>query len=95
MKNLKITFIFFGLFIFTIACDSPSSKADSWNEEQKTNWTNNCLKFMESREVDANQAIEFCDCMLTKTSEQYSPEEAAAITEDEERKLWESCDYQW
>lgn len=94
MKNLKITFIFFGLFLFAVACES-TSKADTWTDEQKTNWTNNCLKFMESREVEADQAKEFCDCMLTKTSEKYTPEEAVAITEDEESKLWESCDYQW
>ncbi len=53
------------------------------------------MKFMETNEVEEKNATDFCDCMLEKTSEKYTPAEAAKITEEEERKLWESCDYTW
>jgi hypothetical protein len=33
--------------------------------------------------------------MLEKTSESYTPEEAANITREEEQKIWEKCDYRW
>jgi hypothetical protein len=33
--------------------------------------------------------------MYEKTSDKYTPEEAENITADEERKLWNECDYSW
>jgi hypothetical protein len=33
--------------------------------------------------------------MFEKTSDKYTPEEAEGITAEEERKLWNECDYNW
>jgi len=76
------------------ACNT-NSNADKWSSEQKAAWTQNCMEFMAQQGVDDKDATGFCDCMLTKTSEKYTPEEAAAINEADERKLWEECDYSW
>ncbi len=94
MKTLKALFLISLVSIALVACESQT-KADTWTAEQKTEWTESCLQFMESKEVEADQAKNFCDCMLEKTSAKYTSEEAAKITEEEERKLWESCDFRW
>lgn len=95
MKIIRLLFV--SLFFLAIinACDCKDSKADTWSEDQKTEWTKKCKDFMKTNGVEEKNAVDFCDCMLEKTSEKYTPEEAAQITEEEERKLWESCDYTW
>ena len=94
MKITKLLFISIIIIAFASACNCDS-KADTWTKEQKTEWTNNCKTFMKTNGVEEQNAVDYCDCMLEKTSENYTPEEAVNITEDEERKLWESCDYTW
>ena len=94
MKTIKLLFVSLGLLLFVSACNCES-KSDTWSNEQKATWTKSCITFMENNGVEEKNAVDFCDCMLDKTSEKYTPEEAAKITEEEERKLWESCDYNW
>ena len=94
MKTIKLLLLTFGLLLFASACNCDS-KTDTWNKDQKAKWTSNCMTFMENKGVEKKNAVDFCDCMLEKTSENYTPEEAVNITEEEERKLWESCDYDW
>ncbi len=94
MKTIKLLLVTFGLLLFAGACNSDS-KADTWDKNQKDKWTNSCMKFMKDNGVEEKNAVDFCDCVLEKTSEKYTPEEAANITEEEERKLWDSCDYDW
>ena len=94
MKTLKFLVLTFSIVIIAGACNC-SSKADQWSSEQKATWTQNCMEFMAEQGVDEKNATDFCDCMLSKTSEKYTPEEAAAINEEEERKMWEDCDYSW
>ncbi len=96
MKIIKLLFAFVIMAALFSACNYDNkSKADSWNDQQKTVWTNKCTGFMKTNGVEEKAAVDFCDCMLDKTSEKYTPEEAANITEEEERKLWEECDYTW
>jgi len=95
MKIIKLLFASLIIVAFISACDCQDSKADTWSTDQKTEWTKKCKDFMKTNGVEDKNADDFCDCMLEKTSEKYTPEEAAKITEEEERKLWESCDYTW
>ena len=83
------------MLLFVASACNCDSKADTWTQEDKAKWTKSCLTFMETNGVEENNAKDFCDCMLDKTSKKYTPQEASEITEDEERKLWESCDYSW
>ena len=76
-------------------CNNADSKSDTWSDEQKAVWTENCVKMLEANQVFEGVAEDVCDCMLEKTSESYTPEEAATITRDEEQKIWEKCDYNW
>jgi hypothetical protein len=94
MKIIKLLFVAFGFLLIIGSCNCDT-KADTWSDEQKTEWTKSCKEFMKTNAVEEQNAVDFCDCMLEKTAQDYSPEEAAKITEDEERKLWESCDYTW
>lgn len=80
------------LLVFNNGCNS---KAKTWSQENKDTWTTKCMKFMTDRGVTQKEATDFCDCMLKKTSDKYSPAEAEKITPEEERKLWQECDYQW
>jgi len=45
--------------------------------------------------VSKNKATEFCNCMFTKISQKYTPEEAVNISEEAETNLWHSCGYYW
>lgn len=72
-----------------------NSKADTWSKDQKAKWTESCMSFMSERGVAQKDAASFCDCMLSKTSEKYTPEEAAKITPEENQDIWKQCDYQW
>ncbi len=94
MKIINLLFVAFGLLLITGSCNCDS-KADTWSDEQKAEWTKSCKEFMKTNGVEDKNAVDFCDCMLEKTSKEYTPDEAAKITEEEERKLWESCDYTW
>ncbi|MBC8489633.1 MAG: hypothetical protein H8D45_26745 [Bacteroidetes bacterium] len=94
MKKIKILILVIAGAALMYACNS-NSKADTWSEEQKDKWKTNCMEFMSANNVEKNAAAGFCDCMFKKTSEKYTPGEAANITEEEERKLWEECDYSW
>jgi hypothetical protein len=95
MKNLTLLMLSFSLGITAGDCSSSTSNADKWSSEQKTAWTQHCMEFMSQEGVDEKNAKGFCDCMLSKTSEKYTPETAAAINKAEERKLWEECDNNW
>ena len=92
MKKINLLLVAATLTVIS-ACSN--SQANTWTAEQKSTWTEKCMQFMAQQGVDQKSAIDFCDCMLAKTSEKYTPEEAAAITADEERKLWTECDYNW
>lgn len=82
-------------FMVLVSFTACNSKAKSWSQEQKDKWTTSCMKFMSDRGVEQKNATDFCDCMLKKTSNKYTPEEAIKITPDQERQLWQECDYQW
>jgi len=77
--------------------NSKESKENTWSSEQKTKWKTESLQLMKNKNIKINDkdANAFCDCMLKKMSEKYTPTEAAKITTEEERKLWQECDYQW
>lgn len=94
MKKLRFFIPALG-FMMLVGYTGCNSKSKSWSQEQKDKWTTNCMKFMNDRGVAQKDAVGFCDCMLKKTSNEYTPEEAVKITADQERQLWQQCDYQW
>lgn len=94
MKVIRSFTFFIALTMITYGCNSHS-KANTWSEQQKDKWTNECLELMKANGTNDKAAKAFCDCMLEKTSDKYTPEEAAKMTLEEERKIWENCDYQW
>ncbi len=92
-KALTILSLIF--FIVGIESCQQQGKSTTWSDAQKTKWKTECQQALIKRGVKANQANDVCDCMFKKTSEKYTPEEAIKITIEEERKLWEDCNYQW
>lgn len=91
MKNL---IYLIGIIGFLSSCNS-NSKADTWSADQQDKWKNDCMELLLSNGVNKPVAADHCDCIFKKTSEKYTPEEAANITTEEERKIWEECDYSW
>jgi hypothetical protein len=77
------------------SCKHLPTKENTWTDEQKTKWKTDCQQWLIKRGLRKIDAKNFCDCMLKKTSEKYTPEEATKITPAEERKLWNQCDYRW
>ncbi len=53
------------------------------------------MKFMNDRKIDQKDAAGFCDCMLKKTSEKYTPQKVVKITPAEEQQLCKECNYSW
>jgi hypothetical protein len=90
-----ITIILFMIFSGSFESCQNNSKENTWSDEQKTKWKTECQQTLTSRGLKSKDANDFCDCMLKKTSQKYTPEEATKITIEEERKLWNECDYQW
>lgn len=76
------------------ACQT-NSKADTWSADQQKEWKKSCMTLLLDNGVEKSVAEDRCDCMFEKTSEKYTPEEAAKIDIKQEKKLWEECDYSW
>lgn len=97
MKKLKLIALLLGILFIAAACNSgpKNSKADSWSEQQEQTWKENCLKLLKENGTSEGPAKEFCDCMFEKTSEMYTPEEAAGLTTKQEQEIWDKCDYNW
>jgi len=93
-KTLIVIILFLILSGGIESCQN-NSKEKTWSSEQKTKWKTECQKLLINRGLKTKDANDFCDCMLKRTSQKYTPEEAAKITIEEERKLWNECDYQW
>jgi hypothetical protein len=94
MKKLMYLFVILGIVGLLSSCNS-NSKADSWSVDQQEKWKKECLELLTGNDVAKPVAEDRCDCMYKKTSEKYTPKEAAEITIEQERKLWEECDYSW
>ncbi|MBU2553879.1 MAG: hypothetical protein KKF98_05420 [Bacteroidetes bacterium] len=94
MKILKTFLLATSIVLFASACNCES-KSDTWSDAQEEAWKSRCMTFMEENGVEKKNAVDFCDCMFEKTSDKYTPEEAEGITAEEERKLWNECDYNW
>jgi len=94
MKKIKFLMLSIG-FLFVIAACNDNSKSDTWSKEQEAKWKEGCMELMQENNIPNGEAEGTCDCIFKKTSEKYTPEEAAKITEEEEGKLWQACDYQF
>lgn len=95
MSTIKYFILLCGAAFILASCGSSSSKSSTWSDAQKAEWKQNCLKMMSANDTFEGDAEDVCDCMLEKTSEKYTPEEVIGITEEDEQKLWEECDYNW
>jgi hypothetical protein len=94
MKKYRLFIVVISIMIFT-GFTGCNSKSGTWTQEDKNTWTTNCMTFMNQQGVEQKAAADFCDCMLQKTSQKYTPQEAANITTEEERSLWNECNYSW
>lgn len=94
MKTLIIPIAMFILLFSAVSCAS-GSKADTWSNQQEQKWKTECKKLLMSNGEREATAEDYCDCMYDKTSEKYTPEEAAKLTENQEREIWDECDYSW
>jgi hypothetical protein len=96
MKTLKFSILFlFSVLLFS-SCGSES-KSD-WSQADQDKWMKSCQENLVNKvvkEEDKDQLEDLCKCMLKVTSSEYTAEEAANLSEDQERKLLENCDYSW
>jgi hypothetical protein len=94
MKNPFATAL---IILGTIALASCSNESSTWTQDQKDTWLKDCNdKFVANADPEDKANLEsLCTCMLEVTARDYTPEEAKSISEDEERKLLENCNYNW
>lgn len=90
----RIFILMIGVFSLLVSCNS-NSKSDTWNAEQEKKWKTECLQLLEANGVKETVAEDRCDCMFKKTSKKYTPEETAALTDAQEKEIWDECDYSW
>ena len=83
-----------GLVVMSLSCNS-NSKKKLWSQEQEKVWKEKCVETLMTLDVEKTVAEDHCDCMFTKTAKKYTPDEAEELTVEEERKIWENCDYRW
>jgi len=94
MKKLFNLLLFVAVVGLFTSCQNPS-KADSWNADQQKEWKKTCVSLLQDNGVEKSVAKDRCDCMFEKTSEKYTPDEAAQINLKQEKELWDDCDYSW
>jgi hypothetical protein len=94
MKTLFYSFAFVVLTAALFACN-PNSKADTWNPDQKKKWKTECKSLLMKNGEREATAADYCDCIYEKMSAKYTPEEAANLTIEQEREIWDECDYSW
>ncbi len=94
MKRIGVVFLSLFFIVIISSCKSDS-KAKTWSKDQETQWKKECVELLESGDNTKADAEDFCDCMFEKTSEKYTPEEAASLTEEQEAAVYQECDYQW
>ncbi len=94
MKQVIYLILVLGIVGFLSSCSS-NSKAKTWSAQQKKTWKTECVKLLIKNGTDKTIAEDRCDCLLKKTSEQFTPEEVKNITPEQEKKIWEECSYSW
>jgi uncharacterized lipoprotein len=94
MKKLISLIVIFVIVGSLSSCNS-NSKAKTWDEKQQKKWKKDCIELLTDNGVEKPDAEDFCDCMYKKTSEKFTPEEAENITTEQERAIWNECDYSW
>jgi len=96
MKSLKFNLFLLFAALFVSSCGSESTS--DWSQADKDQWLKSCQETFVNKAVkeeDKDQLEDLCKCMLEVTSRDYTVEEAENLTEDQERKLLENCDYSW
>lgn len=79
--------------ILLMACSQSK-----WSEAEKEKWMKNCREAFVNPAVnkdDKAQMEDLCDCMLKVTSRKYTAEEASNLTVDQERQLFNDCNYSY
>ncbi len=93
MKFLKQTGILAISLILLVACSHSK-----WSKAEEDKWLKTCRETFVNNAVnkeDKAQLEDLCDCMLKLTSRKYTVEEAQNLTEDQERKLLNDCNYSY
>ncbi|MGK7393182.1 MAG: hypothetical protein ACNS62_01370 [Candidatus Cyclobacteriaceae bacterium M3_2C_046] len=90
--------LFLTLMIFSfisLSCETDT-KEEFWNEQQMENYRQRCYAgFQEADPQELDEAKNLCDCMLEEIMEDYTPEEAENITEEEQLQILTDCNYNW
>ena len=94
MRTLFFSIALLVLTTFALSC-VRNSKADTWSADQEQKWKTECKMLLISNGESDATADDYCDCIFEKTSQKYTPEEAANLTVDQERTIWDECDYSW
>lgn len=96
-NNMKKPFATALIVLGTIAFSSCSNDSSTWTQDQKDTWLEECNdKFVVNAEATDKASLEsLCTCMLEVTSRDYTPTTVKTMTEDEERKLLQNCNYNW
>ena len=85
----------FLMMILVMSCDTDT-KEELWSEQQKQEWVERCNQgFIDVPEGEKKAVANLCDCMLEEIMEDYSPEEAADLSQDQVRKVLLDCNYNW
>ena len=93
MKNVLLIMMI-GVLSFITSCNS-SPKTKSWSAEQEKKWKTECTDLLTGHGTTKAEAEGYCDCMFQKTAEKYTPAQAAKLTAEQERKIWEEFAYSW
>lgn len=86
--SIKITAL---ALLLLVACSQSK-----WSKADQDNWLKTCHETFVNNTVseeDKAQLEDLCDCMLKLTSRKYTVEEAKNLTEEQERKLLNDCNY--
>lgn len=86
--------ILFFISLFLISCSTNLKEKSNWSDDDKHAFIEACKKGISSRIVGDSVKINkevYCDCMFSKVSKKYTPDQLGSFTMTESLKIVKDC----
>lgn len=81
---MRMMFASLAVVLAVTGCGGSSDAADAWPEENREAFSNACVLNAEEAGADADEAQDYCSCVLTELERRYS---ATEFTEIEQKLM--------
>lgn len=79
---MRMMFASLVVVLAVTGCGGSSDAVDAWPEENREAFSNACVLNAEEAGADADEAQDYCSCVLTELERRYSLDEFAEIEQE-------------